>query len=148
MTTSDHMLTSAFDSDDALYWKVDKTPPTSPKCKQVQVDKETLDDLVLMIKTVPSTKEAVKSTLKSSPLARGGVLPPSQRLVDTQTISSQTTSLSQLTKQVLEIKASHQAMLEHFDKLAAQMAVLINNSSTTTFPNKCHARGQESGNKP
>jgi len=71
--TSDHMLTSTLDSNDTLYWEVDKTPPTSPKRKWAQVDEETLDNSVLTIKMAPSTKS---DQISIEIIPFGGGLPP------------------------------------------------------------------------
>jgi len=61
-------------------------------------------------------------------------------------VTSHGTTLSQLTKQVSEIKQSHKTMIDHFNQLAAQMATLITQSAS---PKKCPTRGydSESGNK-
>jgi len=50
----------------------------------------------------------------------------------TNTVTCQGTTLSQLTKQVLEIKQSHKLMLDCFDKLSAQMAQLLTNSPSSS----------------
>jgi len=49
----------------------------------------------------------------------------------TNTVTSQGTTLSQLTKQVLETTQSHKSMMEHFDQLATQMAQLIASSASS-----------------
>jgi len=61
-------------------------------------------------------------------------------------VTSHGTTLSQLTKQVSEIKQSHKTMINRFNKLAAQMATLIAQSAS---PKKRPARGHdsESGNQ-
>jgi len=63
------------DGDDALYWEVNKTTLASLKHKWIQVDEETLDDSVSMIKMAPSTKKAIKAALKSSPSMEGSTPP-------------------------------------------------------------------------
>jgi len=63
-------------------------------------------------------------------------------LSDLATVMSQRTTLSQLMEQVSEIKQSHKTMLNWFDQLAAQMALLISNS--TSSPKKCPAGGHNS----
>jgi len=45
-------------------------------------------------------------------------------------------------EQVSKIKQSHQAMLDQFDQLAEQMALLISKSNSSS--KKCPARGNES----
>jgi len=51
------MLVAALDNKDGLCWeaKVEKTP--SPKCKCSQVEDESIDDLILTVKTAMSTKK-------------------------------------------------------------------------------------------
>jgi len=56
------------------------------------------------------------------------------------------TTLSQLTEQVSKIKQSHKTMINKFNQLAAQMALLISNS--TSSPKKHPAGGKESGKMP
>ncbi len=57
--TSDKMLGEAIADDNDLYWEAEKPAPapTSPKRKRVQVDEESLDDTVSMIKSGLSTKK-------------------------------------------------------------------------------------------
>jgi len=63
---SNLMLAAALADDDALYWEMDAVKPPSPKQKHPQVEEESLDDSVLMIKTAMSAKKTPKSTLKGS----------------------------------------------------------------------------------
>ncbi len=56
-------------------------------------------------------------------------------------VTSQGTTLSQLTKQVSEIKQSNKLMIDRFNKLAAQMATLIAQSAS---PKKCPTGGHDS----
>jgi len=56
-------------------------------------------------------------------------------------VTSQGTTLSQLTEQVLEIKQSNKLMIDKFNKLAAQMATLIAQSAS---PKKRPAGGHNS----
>ncbi len=57
--TSDTMLTVAMADDDNLYWATEKPlpDPASPKRKRVQLEDESLDDTVSMIKSGLSTKK-------------------------------------------------------------------------------------------
>jgi len=56
-------------------------------------------------------------------------------------VTSQGTTLSQLTKQVSEIKQSNKLMIDKFDKLATQMVTLI---AQLASPKKCPAGGHDS----
>jgi len=56
-------------------------------------------------------------------------------------VSSHGTTLSQLTKQVSEIKQSHKTMINRFNKLATQMATLI---AQLASPKKRPAGGHDS----
>jgi len=60
---------------------------------------------------------------------------------DSPTIASQATSISQLTKQVNEIKQTNKMFLTHFDQLAEQMAALLaanNHNPSTQHPARGH----------
>jgi len=128
--------------DDNLYWAAEKPPPdpASPKCKQVQLKEESLDDTVLTIKSGLSTKKTCKSALK---VAGNGTKNPEQHK-DSPTIASQATSISQLTEQVNEIKQTNITFLAHFDQLAEHMAALLATSQNSLNP-QCPAGGHTSG---
>jgi len=134
------MLAKALAEDDDLYWAVEKTAqeePTSPKRKWVQLEEESLDDMVLMIKSGLSTKKTRKSALKTDQSEQ-------THQKDTVTITLQSTSISQLTEQVQEIKQSQKTVIDRFDQLAKQMAALI--AATKSNTNNQHpARGHTGG---
>jgi len=68
---SDKMLEMANTDMDDLYWALDVVVP-SPKCKRNQVDEESLDNSVSMVKMAISQKnKTLKSALKTSPLTTG-----------------------------------------------------------------------------
>jgi len=140
------MLSSAFTAkDDALYWEQEDDTPKSPTWQKVQVEEESLNDLVSTIKTAVSTRKP-KSVLKHQQSQPNS---PSENESTSvaNTVTSHGTTLSQLTEQVSEIKQSHKMMIDHFDQLAAQMATLIAQSAS---PKKRPTRGHnsESSNKP
>jgi len=58
------MLAAALADDNDLYWEMDATKPTSPKCKWPQAEEESLDNSVLMVKTALCTKKVPKPALK------------------------------------------------------------------------------------
>jgi len=121
----------ALPEDDTQYWEPQDTTPKSPKHQKVQVEEESLNDSVSTIKTAISTKKPACSALKSS--TSTGTKAQSddnatKSSADSAMAMSHRTTLSQLTKQVSEMKQSQKAMLDHFDKLAKQMALLITNS--------------------
>jgi len=61
--------------------------------------------------------------------------------MDTNTVASQVTTISQLTDMVLVVQQENKTIMSHFDDLSAQLAALIANSKIT--PKKRPARGQE-----
>jgi len=79
------MLSVAMDSVDDLYWeakKLAKQPveqpteqpnqnPSSLKHKHVQIEEESMDNMVLMIKSGLSTKKTRKSALKTNKTTTG-----------------------------------------------------------------------------
>jgi len=96
------MLTVAMADEDDLYWAAEKPPPdpASPKHKRVQLEEESLDDTISTIKSGLSTKKTQKTALKTA--GKGKKDPDHSK--DSPTLASQATSISQLTKQVNEIK--------------------------------------------
>jgi len=80
--TSNKMLSVAMDDKDDLYWEAKKLAewpaeqptkqktqnPSSPKHKHVQIEEESMDDTVSMIKSGLSTKKTRKSALKNTQL--------------------------------------------------------------------------------
>jgi len=108
------MLSSAFATDDnALYWEQEELVP----------EEESLNDSISMIKMAVSTWKP-KSALKTTP-NQTHATSESKPTSASNMVTSQGTTLSQLTKQVSEIKQSHKTMINRFDKLATQMATLI-----------------------
>jgi len=129
--TSDTMLSVVMAEDNDLYWAAEKPPPdpASPKRKRVQLEEESLDDTVSTIKSGLSTKKTRKSALKTS-YQNEGKTTHSQK--DSPMVTSQATSISQLTEQVNEIKQTNQTFLACFDQLAKQMAALLAASQPQT----------------
>jgi len=136
------MLMVAIVEDDDLYWAAEKPPldPALPKRKRVQLDEESLDDTVLTIKSGLSTKKMWKSALKVQDKGTKNT----EQSKDSLTIASQATSISQLTKQVNEIKQTNLTFLACFDQLAEQMAALLAASQNSSNP-QCPAGGHTSG---
>jgi len=147
--TSNQILGEAIAEDDDLYWAAKKPvpEPTSPKRKRVQVEEESLDDTVSTIKSGLSTKKTRKSAKKPTGSSDGKQNSSNQQ--DSQTITSQATSISQLTEQVNEIKQTNKIFLVHFDQLAKQMAALLaatQSQSNHQRPTRGHISG--SGQRP
>jgi len=97
-----------------------------------------------MIKSGLSKKKTWKSALKNSNNKEGS---KEKKGNDSPTITSQATSISQLTEQVNEIKQTNKMFLTHFDQLAEQMAALLaanTNKPQTQRPAGGHNR-RESG---
>jgi len=151
------MLSVAMDDKDDLYWEAKKLAeqlveqptkqktqnPSSPKRKHVQIEEESMDDMVSMIKSGLSTKKTRKSALKNKTTTGQKELDNKQ---DSATIASQATLILQLTKQVNEIKQTNKMFLSHFKQLAEQMAALLaanTNQSNSQHPAGGHSR--ESG---
>jgi len=81
--TRDLMLTLAFAAADALYWEQEDLVPKPPKQQKVQINKESLNNSVLLtIKMAVSTRKPSKSVLKMllsppTPLQKANsLLPP------------------------------------------------------------------------
>jgi len=125
--TSDLMLTEAMADDDDLYWEVDKVPE-SPKRKQVQIEEESLDDSVPTVQTAASAKKGCKAAKLTS---ESTAQQTNKDHKDSQTVTSQSTTISILTTQVQEIQQTNNTILERFDMLAKQMATLMASSSSS-----------------
>jgi len=84
---------------------------------------ESLDDTVSTIKSRLSTKKTQKLAMKSLGTSADKLEMNNQK--DSLMITSQATSISQLTKQVNKIKQTNKTFIAHFDQLAKQMAALL-----------------------
>jgi len=65
----------------------------------------------------------------------------SARSNNAQTLMLQTSTISQLTEQVTQIKLENEQILDQFDQLAAQMEAFMSQSQSTT---QCHTSGHSS----
>jgi len=130
-----------------LYWAAEKLPPdlALPKRKQVQLEEESLDNTVSMIKSGMSTKKTHKSALKTTNTKDGKKAEPSN--ANSLMIATQATSISQLTKQVNEIKQMNKMFLTCFDQLAKQMAALLATNINPSH-NQNPARGHTTKTQP
>jgi len=135
------MVTMA-DNDD-LYWATEKPlpDPVLPKRKQVQLKEELLDSTVSTIKSGMSTKKMRKSALKTNHTKEGKKANTSN--MESPTIASQATLISQLTEQVNKIKQTNKMFLARFNQLAKQMAALLTTNNNTS--NRNPAGGHTSG---
>jgi len=100
----------------------------------MKIDEESLNDSVLMVKTAVTQKKlAAKSAMKSSSLMSmtAGLNTPGKS-TDAQMVTSQMSAISQLIKQVSQIKMENKQIMEHFDRLVAQMEAFFNNQTTTS----------------
>jgi len=110
--------------------------------EQVQLEEESLKDMVLTIKSGLSTKKTRKSAMKQPGKGERNKADNNQK--DSPTIASQATSISQLTEQVNKIKQTNKTSLACFDQLAEQMAALLATSQPQDNT-QCQARGHSSG---
>jgi len=141
--TSNKMLELVTADDDDLYWEA-KVTLQPVKWKRTQIDKESLNDSVLTVKTaVTQKKTAAKSILKAqTQMATTTGTNTQGGTTDANMVMSQTSVISHLMEQVSQIKIENRQMMECFDQLAAQMEAFLNNQ-TTTSP-RCQARGHSS----
>jgi len=137
---SDRMIDlSSTDADD-LYWVAETSTP-APKRKRVHADEESLDDSTSTVKTAVSTKSKLKSALKNSGSTETTATnTPKEN--DATTVASQNSAISQLTKQVSQIKMENKQVLNKFDRLADRMEQFF--SSATSQPTRHHAGGHSS----
>jgi len=120
------MLAAALADDDDLYWEMDATKPPSPKRKCPQAEEESLDDSVSTVKTAMSTKKPPKSALKGStadmPQAKSQACFATS---DSQMVTSQATSILQLTEMVSTVQQENKTIMARFDQLMDQIAALL-----------------------
>jgi len=143
---SDRMIDLSTTDTDDLYWATETATPT-PKRKQVQANDESLDDSTSTVKMAISTKsKPLKSVLKASSSTET-TAHHNLKETDVTTVASQNSAISQLTKQVSQIKMENKQMLDKFDRLADQMEQIF--SSTNSQTTRCQAGGHrsESGNQ-
>jgi len=129
------------DTDD-LYWAAEVAAPT-PKCKHAQADDELLDDSVSMVKMAASHKnKTLKPMLKTPSMHTMNEEQQKMKETNATTVVSQSSAISQLTEQVLQIKLKNKQLLDCFDRLAAQMEQFMSNQTSQTT--RRHARGHRS----
>jgi len=114
---SDRMINLLTTDTDDLYWATETSIP-APKRKRVQADEESLDDSTSTIKTAITTKSkalkwALKTTNHTDTMTTHNI-----KESDATTIASQSSVISQLTKQVSQIKMENKQLLNKFDWLA------------------------------
>jgi len=100
------------------------------------------------VKTAISTKkQPLKSALKSTHSVETATT-HNVKDNDAMTINSQNSTISQLTKQVSQIKMENKQLINRFDRLAERMENFF--SSTNSQTTRCQARGHrsESGTQP
>jgi len=145
---SDEMLAVTLADNNDLYWEMDVLKPPSPKRKRPQEEEELIDDTVSTINTAMSVKKNLKSVLKSSPSTVVRNSQQTQFASDNQTVTSQVTSISQLTDMVSAVQQENKTIMSRFDKLAEQMEALL---AVQQAPNKSQSPAgghrSESGHK-
>jgi len=110
------MLAAVLDNKDALYWEVEVEKPPSPKCKWLQAEEESIDDSVSMVQTTMSVKKMTKSALKGSLATATKTKTQTRFQSDSQTVTSQVTTISQLTEVVSAVQQENKIILAHFDQ--------------------------------
>jgi len=92
-----------------------------------------------------SAKKTLKSAIKSVQATDGKQKTQTRFASDSQTVTSQVTSILQLTEMVSAVQQENKTIMSCFDKLMEQIAELLSAQKNTTSP--CHAggHGSESG---
>jgi len=145
---SDETLAAALVDNDDLYWEMDVMKLPSPKQKWPQAEEESIDDTVSTINTAMSAKKNPRSALKSSSPTAVCTSQQTQFAGNNQTVTSQVTTISQLTDMVSVVQQENKTIMSCFNKLAEQMEALL---TTQQVPNKSQSptggHGSESGRK-
>jgi len=98
------MLAAALDDDDTLYWEADVMKPPSPKRKQPQAEEESLDNSVSTVQTAMSVKKSQKLRKRKQQQQTANKKTQICFASDSQTVTSQATSISQLTEMVSAVQ--------------------------------------------
>jgi len=127
---SDEMLTAALSDTDGLYWEAEVQELATPKRKKIKVDKKSVSDSILTVKMVISL---VKTCHHDSPANKGSESEVTKKMstqTDEKTVSSQTSTITQLTEQVSILQLAHNEINSKLDKLTE--FIMAQSASTTT----------------
>jgi len=146
---SDEMLNVAMADEDGLYWETEVVEVLLAKRKKIKVDEELVTDSVSTIKTAISSIKTRCTTRTHQPPAEA--TPPTKNTTpkDAQTVVSQVSTITQLTKQVSILQLAHNEINSRLDKLAEY--IMAQSTTKTPSPSKRKAasglRGSP-GNEP
>jgi len=138
---SNLMLAVALTDNDALYWEMDGTKQPSPKWKHPQAEEKSLDNSILTIKMAMSTKKMPKLVLKGSNVATAQAKPQTWFASNSQMVTLQVTSISQLMEMVSVVQQEKNTIMSWFNQLTEQISVLF---SAQQNPMQCPAGGHRS----
>jgi len=142
---SDLMLAAALENNDMLYWEVDTPKQPLPKCKRPQAEEESLDDSILTVKMAMSVKKNPKSALKGAASTTSHGQTQTCFTSDSKTVTSQVTTISQLTEMVSIVQKENKTIMSHFDTLTEQIAALLSAQTITTTNRPAGGHVSESG---
>jgi len=134
------MLNVAMVDEDGLYWEADAMEVILAKKKKINVDKESVTDSVSTMKMAISSVKTRQTNSNHQKLTEA--MPPAKNTTtqDAQTVVSQVSTITQLTKQVSILQLAHNEINLKLDKLAKFiMAQLATNK--TASPSKHEAAG-------
>jgi len=113
------MLNFAIFNFDALYRGVDAVKPVAPKCKKIRVDEESIMDSLFTVKTVVTSIKIHKSKATNSSQTAAKPQGQSGNMTDTQMVTSQMSTITQLMEQVSILQLAHNKINSKLNKLTS-----------------------------
>jgi len=137
---SDEMLNVAMSDEDGLYWEVEVIKTLPAKRKKIKVDDESITDSVSVVKMAISLVKTRHTT--SHWQNQIEATPPTKNTTtkDAQTVVSQVSMITQLTKQVSILQLAHNKINSKLNKLAEFIMAQSANNKTPS-PSKRKAAG-------
>jgi len=143
---SDLMLAEALEAEDALYWEVEVAKPPSPKRKRPQAEEESLNDSVPTVNMAMSAKKMHKSAIKGDS-SNGRAQTHARFATNSQTVTSQVTTISQLMEIVSTVQQDHKMLLSRFDQLTEQLSLLLSAKQPSSPQRPAGGHESESGHR-
>jgi len=137
---SDEMLNQALSDTDGFYWEIETAEAIPTKCKKIKVDNESVTDSLSTIKTAISSIRTRRTAMTSTHNAANTSTATKANTLDTQTITSQVSTISQLTEQVSILQLAHNKINSKLNKLAKFIMAQSANNKTPS-PSKRKAAG-------
>jgi len=148
------MLNFAISDTDCLYWEIEAPNPNPPKLKKIKVDEELVTNSLSTVKTAISLIRTRQTSTHQGRLAhiesRMAMAPPTKNISasETQMVASQTSTITQLTKQVSILQLAQNEINSKLDKLAEFIMAQSASNKTPPLNAKLLVASEEALAKP